>query len=375
MAQSWLVFKLTQSAFLLGLVGFLTYLPISLFSLPAGVFIDRAVKRNFLIATQSVFMLLAFVLALLVHSNFVAVWHILVIAVLSGMAMAIDAPTRQAMVVELAGKQHLFNAIILNSAAFNSARLIGPALAGVLIATIGMAGCFYVNALSYIPVLLALFLIKPVYSASNGGKNSFLLDMREAIAFVRKERFLSAILCMAAMFSIFGAAYVILMPVFAQEILHSGDRGLAMLMSANGAGALTGVLNLARLKHTSSNLAVFKFCVVTFFVSIMFFSMSGNIGFSLVMLFLAGFGGSSGMSIINTILQMNVPDNYRGRIMGLFVMMFTGLMPFGNLLAGSLAHFLGAPVAVFFGALLSLICYLFIIRKNFSIAQGGAVFS
>jgi len=365
MAQSWLVFKLTHSAFLLGLVGFLAYLPISLFSLPAGVFIDRAVKRDFLIVTQAVFMLLAFLLAFLVHKELVAVWHILTIAVLSGIAMSIDAPTRQAMVVELAGKQHLFNAIVLNSAAFNSARLIGPALAGVLIATIGMAGCFYVNAFSYIPVLLALFLIKPVPAPVKVKNNSFFLDMRETVEFIRKERFLAAILSLAAMFSIFGAAYVILMPVFAQEILHSGARGLAVLMSANGAGALVGVLNLARLKHAASNLAVLKFCVIMFFVSIMFFAISVNFVFSVAMLFLVGFGGSSGMSIINTILQMNVPDAYRGRIMGVFVMMFTGLMPFGNLLAGTMAHFIGAPLVVFLGALSSLVLYFFIAGKYF----------
>ncbi|MBI5873452.1 MAG: MFS transporter [Candidatus Omnitrophica bacterium] len=375
MAQSWLVFKLTGSAFLLGLVGFLAYLPISLFSFPSGVFIDRVVKRNLLIVTQAVFTLLAFVLAYLVQRDMVQVWHIMAIAVLSGLAMAVDAPARQAMVVELVGKQHLFNAIVLNSAAFNTARLIGPALAGVLIAVVGMAGCFYVNAFSYIPVLAALFFIRPTPAPVNVKNKSFLSDIRNVVDYIRKEHFLLALFAIVAMFSLFGSAYIILMPIFAQEILHSGANGLAILMSASGAGALIGVLNLARLKHTASNLALLKFCMGLFFASIMVFACSGNFILSAFMLFLCGFGGSSGMSIVNTLLQMSIPDEYRGRIMGVFVMMFTGFMPIGNLFAGALAHFIGAPHTVFLGSATSLVVYFIIAKKYLTSSPQRVVLS
>ncbi len=374
MAQSWLVFRLTHSAFLLGLVGFLTYIPISVFSLPAGVLADRKIKRNILIVTQTSFALLAFTLAILVQKDLIRVWQILLIAFLSGLAMSIDAPTRQAMVVELVGKQHLFNAIVLNSAAFNSARLIGPALAGVLIAIIGVSGCFYINALSYIPVIAALFFIRPASLAANGTNNSFLFDIKNAVRFIKNEHFLVALLCISALFSLFGAAYVVLMPIFAQDLLHSGAKGLAILMSANGAGALVGVLNLARMKHTAPKLLILKFCVIMFFVSIMVFSMSGNLLLSVLTLFLVGFCGSSGMSIINTLLQLNVPDEYRGRLMGVFVMTFTGLMPFGNLLAGSMAHFFGAPLVVFSGGFISLIFYILVSKKYLSAVSKEPVF-
>ncbi|HQP92317.1 MAG TPA: MFS transporter, partial [Candidatus Omnitrophota bacterium] len=193
-AQSWLVFRLTKSAFLLGLVGFLGSLPVALFSIIAGVLVDRAVKRNMLIVTQASLMILALVLGILIQLDMVRVWHIMVIAFLSGFVFSIDAPVRQSMVVDLAGKQHLFNAITLNSAAFNSARLIGPAIGGVLIAAIGMAGCFYVNAASFIPLLIALFFIDPHPPASSAKMVSFKDEIGEATAFLKENRTLLSLL-------------------------------------------------------------------------------------------------------------------------------------------------------------------------------------
>ena len=366
MAQSWLVFKLTHSAFLLGVVGFLSYLPVALFSLAAGALVDRTAKRNLILATQLTFMVLAFILAFLVQHNIVQVWHIIVIAFLNGLVFSFDAPARQAMVIELVGKNHLLNAIALNSAAFNSARTLGPALAGVLIAIVGMAGCFYVNAFSFLPVIAALIFIKQKSFVANAKNNTFLQDITEGLNFIKGNRFLLFLLSLVGMVSIFGVSYVILMPIFAQEILRSGSVGLAILMSANGLGALAGALNLARLKQAESNLRILRVSVIIFFVSVMLFSLSRHLWLSAILLVMAGYGGASSMSMANTLLQISAPDEFRGRLMGVFMMMFSGLMPFGNLVSGSLAHFFGAPIVTFSGALLTLCIFLPLGRKFLS---------
>lgn len=362
-AQSWLVFSLTHSAFLLGVVGFLGTLPVALFSAPAGVFVDRAVKRDLLLLTQALLMGLAFVMALLVQSGQVRVWQIMAIAILNGLVFAVDAPARQSMVVELVGKQHLFNAIALNSAAFNSARLIGPAIAGVLIGVSGMAVCFFINAASFLPLLTALFFIRARPAAVNGRWDSWRKDMGCAIAYLRTKPLLLALLGLVAMYSMFGAAYIVLMPVFVEEVLHSGPKGLALLMSANGAGALAGVLNLARLTHTAPKERILKVCIALFLVSLMVFSLSRSLALSASMLFACGFGGATSVSLINVLLQTNIPDEYRGRIMGVYVMMFTGLMPIGNLFSGILTHFFSAPPVIFFGTFVSFLAYIFLAKR------------
>lgn len=355
MAQSWLIFKLTRSVFLLGLVGFLNFLPILLFSLPAGVFVDRHSRKNLLIVTQTIFMLLAFILAVLVDKNVVTVWEILIIAFLNGIVLSIDAPARQAMVVEMVGKRHLYNAIALNSAAFNSARIIGPALAGILIVAVALKGCFYVNAFSFLPVIAALFVIRPHSTVFSIKKNSVFKDAVDALHLVKRSRFLTGLLAMVGIMSIFGSSYVVLMPVFAQEIFHEGAKGLAVLMSANGIGALIGALSIARLKESESKLKVLKISVLLFFGAIMLFSLSASMVVASFLLVLAGFAGSRCTSTVNTMLQMSIPDHFRGRLMSIFVMVFTGFVPFGSLVSGSLAHFFGARMVVFGGAFLSLI--------------------
>lgn len=364
-AQSWLVFKLTQSPFLLGFVGFLGALPVALFSLAAGVVVDRAVKRNILIVTQAALMFLALILAILVQKGMIQVWHIMVIAVLNGIVFSVDAPVRQSMVVDLAGKQHLFNAITLNSAAFNLARLIGPAIAGVLIAVIGMAGCFYINAASFIPLLIALFFINPVPPAIKEKTVSFRGEVGEAISFLWANKKLLVLLGVVAIFSMFGVAYIILMPIFAQDILAQGSKGFAVLMSMNGAGALAGVLNLARLKHLVAKQSILRACVIIFCVSLMTFALSGSFVLSSFMLFLAGFGCSSSLSLVNTLFQVSIPDNYRGRLMGVYCMMFMGLLPFGYIFAGLFAQLWNVQAVVFCGALLSLFFYFIVYESRF----------
>ena len=345
-AQSWLTFELTKSAFLLGVVGFLSSIPVFLLSLFAGVLADRVNKRNILIATQVAFMLLAFLLAVLTQMKTITAFQIMVIALLNGIVMAFDAPSRQAVVVELVGREHVFNAVALNSVSFNSSRLIGPALAGVLVATVGMSGCFYINGVSFFAVIIALFLIKVHNHAKIDRNKSPLKDLKEGLVFIKNNPTILVLISMVGIVSLFGIAYIILMPIFANDILRSGVKGLGALMSASGFGALIGALILARLgdfKFKGSLLIVSTF---VFSVSLVLFSLSKDMLFSLIALMLVGASSVTAIALINTILQIIVPDEFRGRVMSVFMLTFAGLMPFGNLLAGALSEIWGVSLVV-----------------------------
>lgn len=345
-AQTWLVFRLTNSAFLLGLVGFLTTVPIFLLSLFAGVAADRMNKKNILLFTQSSFMVLAFILATLTHTKLITVWHIMVIAVLNGIVMAFDAPTRQAVILELVGREHLLNAVALNSAAFNSSRAIGPALAGIFIAAIGMSGCFYINAVSFLAVILALLLIRFNNGAKKNMKNLLMHDLAEGLTFMRTNRTILLLILIVGATSLFGVSYGILMPIFADEVLKVGVKGLGMLMSAAGLGALVAALVLAhlgKLRHKG------RFLITSGFIfssALIIFALSTNYALSLLALVFIGWSSVTAISLINTVLQELTPDEFRGRVMSVFMLTFAGFMPFGNLMAGSLSHALGVSLTV-----------------------------
>jgi MFS family permease len=364
-AQSWLVFQLTNSAFLLGVVGFLSAIPVFLLSLFGGVLADRVNKRNILIATQTSFMLLAFLLALLTQMKIITPAQIMLIAVLNGMVMAFDAPSRQAVVVELVGKQHLPNAIALNSVAFNSSRIIGPAIAGILVSTIGMSGCFYINGISFLAVLIALLLIRieKKFSTSN---NTALKDLKEGLAFIKNNRLILILISMVGLVSLFGVSYVILMPVFANDVLKVGVKGLGILMSSTGFGALIGALILARLGDFQYKGRFLMVSSLIFSISLILFSMSKAFLLSLFILLFLGGSSVSSIALINTILQTKVPDILRGRVMSVFMLTFAGFMPFGNLIAGALAQALSVSFAVMSGGI---ICTAFFVVINIAYPQ------
>ncbi|MEW6170209.1 MAG: MFS transporter, partial [Candidatus Omnitrophota bacterium] len=364
-AQSWLVFQLTNSSFLLGLVGFFNTIPVFLFSLFAGVIADRFNKKNIMILTQFSFMILAFILAILTSFGIINVKQLVIISLLNGFVMAFDAPARQSMVVELVGKNHLLNAIALNSAAFNSARIIGPALAGILVSVIGMAGCFYLNGISFLAVIIALLSIKLNYNKSTQlTQNNFWKDLLNGLNFIKNNKIIFTLVLMAGILSLFGVSYAILMPVFVKSIFSSGIKLLGVFMSAAGIGALIGALSLAKLGDFKFK---GKFLVVTVFVfslSLVLFSFSKNLILSLLYLTLIGWSSVASMSLINTLLQINVHDEYRGRVMSAFMLTFAGFIPFGNLLAGSLAQFFGASLAISFGAIACFISFSILIISN-----------
>lgn len=360
-AQSWLVFQLTNSAFLLGLVGFLSSIPIFLLSLFGGVVADRMNKKNILIFTQTSFMFLAFMLAVLTQLKLITPTQIMLIALLNGAVMAFDAPTRQAVVVELVGKEHLLNAIALNSAAFNSSRIIGPALAAILVAGIGMSGCFYINGISFIAVIISLLLIKSYNGPETNNKAVMLKDLMEGLKFIQGNRIILVLISMVAITSLFGISYVIFMPIFANDVLRVGVKGLGMLMSSAGLGALVAALVLAYftdLKHKGRFLILSS---IIFSFALILFSLSKTYLLSLIILVIVGWASVTAISLINTLLQTLVPDGLRGRVMSVFMFTFAGMMPFGNLIAGSMAHFWGITLTVLAGGI---ICAAFFIIIN-----------
>lgn len=359
-AQSWLVFQLTNSAFLLGLVGFLGLFPVFLFSLFGGVAADRVNKRKILLFTQNAFMVLAFILAIMTQLKIITPLQIMIIALLNGVVMAFDAPARQSVVVELAGKQHLLNAIALNSAAFNSARIIGPALAGLLIAGVGMSGCFYINGISFLAVIFALLLIKHPGAVKRAEKTAVFKDLTEGLVFIKNNKTILILIVMVAITSLFGLSYVILMPVFASDVLKVQAKGFGILMSSAGTGALLAALMLARLGDVKQKGKSIIISSLVFSIALILFSLSRIFSVSIIFLVLIGWSSVTSVSLINNSLQVLVPDEYRGRIMSAFMFTFGGFVPFGNLLAGSISQAFGVNTAIMFSGLILLVCFIMI---------------
>ena len=362
-AQSWLIYRLTHSALLLGGIGFAGQIPIFLLGPIGGHVADRHNRRTILIATQSASMLLAFVLAFLTLTNRVLEWHLFVLAALLGIVNAFDMPARQAFLVEMVDRNDLMNAIALNSSMFNGARIVGPAVAGLIVAAIGEGWCFFANAISYIAVIGGLLMMKLTRIAAATAAGSALKNIAEGFRFAARTTPVRALLVLIGVVSFTALPYAVLMPVFADRIFHSGARGLGILMGAAGAGALLGSLALA----TRSTLKGLGTWVATacaaFGVALTAFSFSRNFMLSSILLLCAGMAMMVQMASSNTLIQSMVPDELRGRVMALYTMMFMGMGPFGALLAGSIAERIGAPLTVAAGgALTVLAAIVFAIR-------------
>ncbi|HPL82716.1 MAG TPA: MFS transporter, partial [Candidatus Omnitrophota bacterium] len=273
-----------------------------------------------------------------------------------------DAPARQSIVIELVGKANLFNAIALNSVAFNSSRIIGPALAGILVAGIGMSGCFYINGISFLAVIVALYSIRTGHLHIPVKSQGAFRDLIDGLNFIRNNRLILALIGIVGVVSLFGVAHVVLMPVFANDILNVGIKGLGVLMSAAGAGALFGALILARLGDFKYKGKLLISSAMAFSLSLVVFSLSKNYFLSIFALILVGFSSVTAIALVNTLLQTKVEDRFRGRVMSVFMITFAGMMPFGNLIAGGLAHTMGVSFAVMFGGI---ICALFFTAVSF----------
>lgn len=363
-AQGWLVLQLTDSSFLLGLVAFANSLPM-LFLLPVGgVIADRLDRRRLMLVTQAAMMALALMLAVLTSRGAIVVWEIVAISFFTGLAMSLNAPSYQAMVQDLVGREDLMNAIALNATQFNLSRAIGPAIAGWIIAGAGIAFCFYLNALSFLAVILALGMIRVREShqaAASSKLGSVWDNLMEAAAYVRESRLTRALLLLIAVISIFGLPYLVLMPVFARDVLGVGARGLGYLMSASGSGAVAGALFVASYGSLKASHLMLRAGAILLSASLIVFSFSPIYQLSLLALFLIGFAMSMFIATTNTTLQVLVPAYMRGRIMSLYALGFVGLSPLGSLQAGAIAHYLGAPAALGTGSIICLALSLFLL--------------
>ncbi len=348
-ALSWLVYRLTGSSLWLGTVGFASQIPVFLVAPLGGTMADRHNRQRIVIGTQTASMVLAFLLAALTLTGKVQVWHILVLATSLGVANAFDVPARQAFLVDMVGKEDLMNAIALNSSMFNGARIVGPAVAGILVAMIGEGWCFFANAVSYIAVIVGLMMMQVRRPFQKPPSGSPLTQIVEGFRFVGHTRPIRAILLLLGLISLVAMPYTVLMPVFADRILHGGARGLGVLMSATGVGALLAALTLASRTGVRGLGRWVAYSCGGFGAALVLFAFSRSFWLSTALLVPAGFCMMLQMASSNTLIQTMVPDHLRGRVMSVYSMMFMGMAPFGALMGGALAHRLGAPLTVAMG--------------------------
>jgi len=349
-AQAWLVYSMTKSALLLGTVGFASQIPVFLVAPFGGITADRVNRQRLVIATQTCSMILAGILAWLTLSGRVHVWHIFLLAGLLGVVNAFDIPGRQAFLIDMVGKEDLMNAIALNSSMFNGARVIGPAVAGILVARIGEGWCFAANSFSYIAVLIGLLLMK-VRSVPRISHRSPMEDIIEGFRWVNRTKIIRSLLFLIGLVSLVGMPYTVLMPVFADKILHGGARGLGILMGATGVGALFGALTLAAKTGIKGLGRWVTITCATLGISLFLFSFSTSFWLSAALLLPCGYSMMLQMACSNTLIQTIVPDHLRGRVMSLYSMMFMGMAPFGAFFGGALANRIGAPMTVAVGGI------------------------
>jgi MFS family permease len=349
-ATSWLVYRLTGSAALLGVVSFAGQIPTFLLGPFAGVWVDRVDRYKAMIVTQVLSMLQSAALAVLALSGVIRVWHILVLSVAQGLINSVDIPARQSYVVEMVeGQEDLPNAIALNSSMVNGARLIGPSVAGVLVALFGEGWCFLIDAISYIAVIASLLMMVVKPFARRPQQRAVLQDLRAGFSYVSRFLPVRAALLLLALMSLMGMPYTVLMPIIAARVLHGGPHTLGILMSASGLGALGGALFLAARKSVLGLGRVIAFSAALFGVSLCAFSFARNVPLAVCLLVLVGVGFMVQTAATNTILQTIVSNDMRGRVMSFYSMAFMGMAPFGSLIAGLAAGRIGAPWTIFAG--------------------------
>jgi len=365
-AVSWLVYRLTNSVFLLGFVGFISQFPTFIISPFAGVWSDRINKHRILIWTQSLSMIQALTLAALVLTNTITVWQIIGLSLFLGCINAFDVPARQSFIIEMIeDRRDLGNAIALNSAMFNGTRFLGPFVAGILIAAVGEGICFLINGLSYIAVIYALMAMRIVYVKKESTKKSMLEELRDGFVYVFRDPKMKSILLLLALTSIMGIPFIVLMPAFAKDILRGGPQTLGFLMSSLGAGALSGAFYLASRTDVKGLRKNIPLVVCVFGLALIGMSLTRSLGISLTLIFLAGFGMMIQIASSNTWLQTNVDDDKRGRMISFFAVSFLGMAPFGSLLAGSLAGKLGVSLTLLIGGMCCILGALFFRAKNY----------
>ena len=362
-AQLWLVYKLTNSAALLGVFGFANQIPILVLASVGGYVGDRYNRHLGVIWTQTVSMILAFTLAALTFTHLLQVWHLILIAFLVGIVNAFDVPIRQAFLVQMVGKEDLPNAIALNSSMFNSARVIGPPIAGFVIAYVHEGWCFFLNGLSFLAVIVALLAMRIPKFERKPVQGSPVRNFLEGFRYAMKDMPTRSALLLLSVLSLFGLQYSVFLPVFARDVLHHGALGFSVLLSTAGVGAALGALQFASRTNFTGMARWIAMMSVICSVCLIVFSESHVFWLSASVLFVVGFAATSLMAATNTTVQNRVPDELRGRVMAVYATMFMGVQPIGSLIAGGVAKHIGAPrTLLVFGVIVLLASLVFVFR-------------
>ncbi len=362
-AQGWLVYQLTHSDLTLGIVGFASAIPTLIISPWGGVIVDRVPKRTLLILTQSGAMLLAFILAVLAFTKVVQEWHIFLLAAGLGVVNSFDAPARQAFVVEMVGRDDLPNAIALNSMMFNSARIIGPAMGGLLLAIIGTAWCFTINGLSFLAVIIGLAAMRLAPHVTQRHTDSPWKQLTKGIRYVSGQPELAGLLLLALFFSVFGISYSTILPAFVEQMLKQGAAAYGWVNAATGVGAVSGAFIIANQRGTKWRGKWLMAASLGFPIVLGVFSFTSYFPASLVLAVGLGVGFMVEFTMINTLLQTRVDDQLRGRVMGLYTLTFFGFAPFGNLAVGALSQRIGLSYAMTIFALIGLLLSVYVLRR------------
>jgi len=354
-AQGWLVYEMTGSKLALGTISFFGSLPTLFLMIPAGAFIDRMPKRSLLLISQTVMMLSAFVLALLAWTKTLQVWHIMLLAFVVGICNSFDAPARQAMVVEMVDdRRDLMNAVAMNSTLFNIARIVGPALGGIVLAAVGAAWCFSLNGISFLAVLIALSLMHFPPFEAKAQTEPLTQQLAAGLRYVRQHKVVRSIIAVISVSSLFGFSYATLMPAYAVDVLHVGEAGLGALNAAVGIGALAASLLVASLRSHQHNRRLLTWGNLLFPSGLIALGVSRSLPVSLFFLALVGFAFMIQNTTANTLLQTIVSDELRGRVMAFYTFSFFGTSPFAGLQAGAVAEAFGPAMGIALGAVVAL---------------------
>lgn len=356
--QAWLVLLLTNSPFKLGLIGTLQFGPMLFLAFLAGAISDRLPKRRLIIGTQTVLMLQAFLLGGLVWAGHVQYWHVAVLAALYGFATTLDIPARQSFIVEMVGTDDIMNAIAINSAIFNGARIVGPAVAGLLVARYGVATAFLLNGVSFIAVILALLAMRAEGSPRPSDGTTVLQDIAAGVHYALGSPLVSVVLSLLLFVSLFVLNQNVLVPLLARDVLHAGAQGFGLLMASLGAGALVGALALALLGTNRLPLIIVVASAVTVSAATLALAAVRHFWLAFIGLALIGFAQIVFTASVNTILQVAVPNQLRGRVMSLYAFVFVGMSPIGSFLMGSIAEVFGVSAAFAIGGGLGLLLVL-----------------
>lgn len=362
-ATGYLVYQLTHSPVYLGYVGFASGIPAWLFMIYGGVVADRVPRRTILLVTQTVMMILAFILAVLTFMGIVEAWHVVLLAFGLGVANAFDSPARQSFVLEMVEREDLVNAIALNSTMFNTATAIGPAVAGVTYAAFGPAWCFTINGISFLGVIAALLMMRLNLQPRAASNKSALTDLKEGVKYLKTQTMILTLIALVTVIGLFGIAFATLIPAWAVKILHGDATTNGLLQSARGFGALVSALFIASVAHYKSKGKLVNFGTFAFPLSLLAFAFIRWLPLSLIMLVAVGAASILILNVVNALVQTLVSDEFRGRVMGIYSISFFGFMPIGALLIGFIAEHLGEPDAIIINSVILLLFSLFVFIK------------